>query len=227
MDKASHKIAVLTVDGPGGVGKGAVSMRLASKLGWHYLDSGIHYRIAAWLSLEYAETGDALVKRFVSTDFVMRLVGEALTVFVDGEDVTEKLRSEACSQMASKVSQIKEIRMAMLDVQRRCACAPGLVTDGRDMGTVVFPDALIKIYLDADLDERAKRRYKQLNEKGNRASIAEVLAEMSARDQRDSQREHAPLKPAEDALLIDTTSLSIDEVVEKIVQIAHDRLNER
>ncbi len=213
---------IITVDGPTGVGKGTVSRELAKRLGWHYLDSGVLYRVLGWLALK-AESGTDdvlhLLAQFDDLDFVMTLDAGSghLSVQCFGEAIDAQIRTEACSQMSSILSAIPQVRQALLQRQQSCAQLPGLVTDGRDMGTVVFPEASLKIYLDASLQERAERRYKQLKAKGIDVNLSEVLAEIKARDYRDSTRAVAPLMAARDAHVIDTTHLSINEVCEKVL----------
>lgn len=227
MDNSKTDLTpVVTIDGPGGVGKGAVSMQLAQVLGWHYLDSGILYRVMAWIALEHQpKTVSSLIAHFRAMDLSMVLAADqVVTVQVNGLDVSDVLREERCSQKASELSQTSEVRAALLQRQRDMAVPPGLVTDGRDMGTVVFPDAAVKIYLDAAPEIRAQRRYKQLKEKGKRVSLDNIFAEMVERDHRDLSRERAPLKAAEDAYVIDTTKLSMHEVVAKIKEIVLDKL---
>lgn len=228
MDEENHKNKppVLTIDGPGGVGKGAVSMALAKKLAWHYLDSGLHYRFFAWLSMQYQDDLPQLLARFEALTFTTKLDHEhRVELWYDGNEISEGLREESCGQKASELSRLPEVRAALLQKQRSCAKWPGLVTDGRDMGTVVFPEASIKVFLDANCDVRAERRYKQLKEKGKDAKLSHILSEMLARDDRDRSRKHAPLKPAKEAYVIDTTKLSMQEVIQLIEQHVAHKLN--
>jgi CMP/dCMP kinase len=212
------KIPVITLDGPSGTGKGTLCHLLADHLGWHFLDSGVLYRVLAYGArkqgialndvFQLSVLAEALQLRFVSGGIVM----------LEDEEVTDAIRSELCGQDASIIAALSEVRAALLARQRAFAVLPGLVTDGRDMGTVVFPDAQLKIYLYAHADERAKRRYLQLKEKGIDVSLAQVVDELTQRDARDTAREHAPLKPADDAVLIDTTGLTVVQVFQNILQ---------
>ncbi len=218
-----NNIPVLTIDGPSGSGKGTVSARVARKLGWHLLDSGALYRLVALGAERHGiplEDEQALADYAATLDVRFELPpegGEPVTL-LEGEAVGDAIRSERCGNAASKVAALPAVRAALLQRQRDFARPPGLVADGRDMGTVVFPDAPVKIYLTASVEERAQRRYKQLIEKGISANLAGLLEEIAERDARDSQRKVAPLKPAEDAIQLDTTSMSIDEVTDKVVQ---------
>jgi cytidylate kinase len=212
---------VVTLDGPGGSGKGTVSQLLAARLGWHYLDSGALYRVLGLsaqrrgVSLEdepaLARLADRIVIRFVP-----QADGSPAQVFVDGEDVSAELRTEATGELASRVAALPAVRAALLQKQRDFRELPGLVTDGRDMGTTVFPDAVLKVFLTASAEVRAERRYKQLKEKGFDANLASILGEIRHRDQRDTERTVSPLKPAEDAWILDSSTLGIKEVVEVI-----------
>jgi cytidylate kinase len=214
---AEVKIPVITIDGPGGTGKGTLSHLLAQKLQWHFLDSGVLYRALALAALKYAvniDSASGLAKLAAAID--LRFQGG--NVLLAGEIMTDALRTSECGQIASKISAYPSVREALLDKQRAFRQLPGLVTDGRDMGTVVFPDADVKIYLDASLEARAKRRFIQLQEKGINVSLERVLAELSERDKRDQERATAPLKPAEDAWYLDTTALSAEEVFDRVYQ---------
>lgn len=215
-------IPILTIDGPTGVGKGTVSQRMAKTLGWHYLDSGIHYRLVAWIAMQHGYSqGDvaALLARFDAVLIEINFDSEQqlMHVALDGQDVTQLLRSEACGTMASELSSIPQIRQALLSEQRGFAHVPGLVTDGRDMGSVVFPNAPYKVYLDATESERAKRRYNQLKLKGIDVSLDDVSADLRARDQRDQTRVVAPLQVAQGAHVVDTTHRTVDQVCEAIM----------
>lgn len=218
---------VITLDGPSGVGKGTVCMLLARQLNWHLLDSGALYRLVA-LAAEHHhvkldnEEALAVLAQHLDVQF---LVGEdeLVQVVLEGEDVSRQLRTETCAQAASKVAALPEVRQALLARQRAFRDAPGLVCDGRDMGTVVFPDASLKIFLTASAQERAHRRLRQLQEKGFNASLDTLIQEISARDARDSERSVAPLKAAVDAVCIDTTALTIPEVLTRILAEARSR----
>jgi CMP/dCMP kinase len=226
----SHKqVPIITLDGPSGTGKGTVCHMVASRLNWHVLDSGAIYRVLAWAARQRG-IADTAITELVSLAQCLKLRFETSDdkeskVFLDEEDITQLIRTEQCGQDASKIAAIPEVRQALLERQRAFGALPGLVTDGRDMGTVVFPDAFIKIYLDANQEERANRRYLQLKSKGINVSLAQVVEELVKRDVRDTQREHAPLKPAEDAVHIDTTGLTIVQVFDRVLDLVNIRLN--
>ncbi len=214
---------VLTIDGPSGAGKGTVSRITASRLGWHYLDSGALYRAvgvaASWANLDLSDAA-ALVRCTFDTAIGFReREGGDLRVIVNDVDATDELRLETAGAVASAIAAIPEVRAALKDRQRAFRQPPGLVADGRDMGTVIFPDAPFKVFLTASAEERAGRRYKQLKDKGVSVTIDGLLREILARDARDAQRTVAPLRPAEDAVLIDTTGLSIDAVVDRVLAL--------
>jgi len=210
---------VVTVDGPGGSGKGTISRLMAEKLGYRFLDSGSLYRLTALaatrsgVALDHSPALSALA-RALPVEFRTGVDGEPVTL-LDGADVGTKIRSEACGNAASRIAADSGVRAALLERQRAFAGPAGLVADGRDMGTVVFPDADIKIFLTASLEERARRRYKQLKDKGVSARFADLLSELAKRDERDANREVAPLRPADDATIVDSTGLSISEVLEQ------------
>lgn len=210
---------IITIDGPSGSGKGTVASLLAERLGWRVLDSGALYRL---VGLAAERAGIDFNNESEVTDIARNLkvafgVGKVL---LDGEDVSLAIRSETAGNNASKVAALPAVRQALLEWQRAQAGEPGLVADGRDMGTVVFPAAPVKIFLDASAEERAKRRYKQLMEKGLPANLATLTAEIRERDERDRNRAVAPLRPADDAVVIDSTSLSIEAVLEKVLERA-------
>jgi cytidylate kinase len=212
---------VIAIDGPGGSGKGTVSRRVATALGWHWLDSGALYRVTALAAAlagvplaradEVARIAATLDVRFVPGD------GGGDRVLLGGRDVSAEIRSEEAGSGASIVAAMPEVRAALVERQRAFREAPGLVADGRDMGTAIFPDAGLKVFLTANLAERARRRHKQLSEKGIDVSLAALLRDMAERDERDSTRAAAPLRPAPDACLLDSTGLTVDEVVDRVL----------
>lgn len=214
---------VLTIDGPSGAGKGTVSRIVASRLGWNYLDSGALYRAvgvaASWADLDLSDAS-ALVRCAFDTriDFVDS-PERGLRVRVNEVDATDELRLETTGAVASAIAAIPEVRAALKERQRAFRKAPGLVADGRDMGTVIFPDAQYKVFLTASAEERAVRRHKQLKEKGVSVIFSDLLREIMARDARDAQRAVAPLRPADDAVLIDTTGLDIEQVVARVLDL--------
>ena len=223
----SEPIPVVTIDGPGGSGKGTVGRRVANRLGWHLLDSGALYRLVALAGLDAGiladdEPAHARLAQALDVQFTVDAAGEEI-VRLDGKDVTVRLRTEAAGMAASRVAAMPAVRAALLDRQRAFARAPGLVADGRDMGTVVFPGAGLKIYLTASAEERARRRHKQLKEKGLDVSLAALSQEIRERDHRDSSRTVAPLRPADDAVVIDSTGTPIDGVVDAILALVGQR----
>lgn len=220
---------VITIDGPSGAGKGTVSVILARRLGFHYLDSGALYRLLAVAAARHQVTFDnidGLAVLAAHMDILFRMApGDAEpSITLEGEDVTRLLRGEQIGAQASRVATIPEVRAALLRRQRAFARPPGLVADGRDMGTVVFPGAVLKVFLTASADERARRRYNQLIGKGETASLPGLVAQVNERDERDRNRPVAPLRPADDALIVDSTAMTIDEVVEAILVVARERL---
>jgi CMP/dCMP kinase len=222
-------VPVMTIDGPSGSGKGTVSRAAAQALGWILLDSGALYRLVALAGRqagvdlddgpELAGIAERLDMRFGAD----RAGGEI--VWLGGSDVTRAIRTESAGNDASKVASLPPVRAALLERQRRFAVPPGLVADGRDMGTVVFPDARVKIFLTAGADERAARRYKQLKEKGVAANLAALSREIAERDQRDITRSASPLVASDDAALLDTTGMPVDAVVKRVLEIARERLS--
>jgi CMP/dCMP kinase len=214
---------ILTIDGPSGSGKGTISRRVASRLGWHLLDSGALYRLVALAGARAGldptnEPGHAALAGRMRVRFGEDARGEEQIWLGDpAEDVTGAIRTEEAGQGASRVAAWPSVRAALLQRQQDFAQPPGLVADGRDMGTVVFPRAPVKIFLTASAEERARRRHKQLNDKGSGASLAALSLEIAERDRRDSTRAVAPLKPAEDAVILDSTGLSIEAVVERVM----------
>jgi len=217
-------VPVITIDGPSGSGKGTISRAVAKRLGWALLDSGALYRLVALaarrasVSLEDAERLGSLAEGF-NIRFGSNESGEEV-VWLDEQDVTRAIRTEGAGNDASKVAALAPVRAALLERQRRFAVPPGLVADGRDMGTVVFPLAKVKIFLTASPAERALRRYKQLKEKGVTANLAALSLEIAERDERDSTRSASPLVASADATMLDTTGMSVDDVVERVLRIA-------
>ncbi|WP_454442297.1 (d)CMP kinase [Vibrio bathopelagicus] len=218
---------VITVDGPSGAGKGTLCMLLADKLGFHLLDSGAIYRVLALAAIHHGvdtESEDALVPLATHLDVQFIAEGNLVKVILEGEDVSGELRKEETGMAASKVAALPRVREALLRRQRAFSAAPGLVADGRDMGTVVFVEAEAKIFLDASAEERANRRLKQLQEKGLDVKFDDLLSEIQERDERDRNRPVAPLRPAEDALVLDSTSMNIEQVVEKALHYIESKL---
>ncbi|MCX8617821.1 (d)CMP kinase [Gilliamella sp. B2923] len=220
-------IPVIAVDGPSGVGKGTLCQALANHFKWHLLDSGAIYRVLALSALKQNIALDdkrSLAQLALTLPLTFDSTGNEVKVLLNGLDVSKEIRTEQTGGAASQVAAIEEVRQALLQRQRDFRQAPGLVADGRDMGTVVFTDAPVKIFLDASAQSRAERRMKQLQDKQNHAKFAEILQEITARDQRDRNRAVAPLKPAIDALIIDTTSLSIQDVFNQSITYINEKL---
>jgi cytidylate kinase len=218
-------IPVLTLDGPSGVGKGTICLMVAAELNWHILDSGSLYRLTAFIASRNSALKNAVqlveIARNIDVNYTAK--NNLLKIVLSGEDVTDAIRTEEVGIMASKIAAIPELREALLGRQKAFAIAPGLVADGRDMGTVVFPHAGLKIFLTASTEERVKRRYKQLKDKGIDANLPELVVELQERDKRDSMREASPLVVAEDAVTIDTTCLGIEEVFSEVMQLVKQR----
>jgi cytidylate kinase len=221
---------VLALDGPSGSGKGTISQLLAVRHGWHYLDSGALYRLVALAAQSKGVSPNDIeqlgeVARELDVEFVLQ-PGAVAKVLLNGADVGDQLRTEDIGNLASQIAAIPAVRAALLERQRAFQALPGLVADGRDMGTTVFPGALLKIYLTASTEVRAERRYKQLMEKGFDVNLPRLLGEIRDRDARDSERSASPLKPADDAIVVDTSDMTIDQVVDHIDGLLQDRLGE-
>jgi cytidylate kinase len=218
---------IITVDGPSGSGKGTVSRIVAAKLGWHLLDSGALYRLVAFAATVrgldpadepgHAQVADRLDVRFAAEP-------DREEIWLEGREVSRLIRTEQAGEGASRVAAMPAVRAALLERQRAFAEPPGLVADGRDMGTVVFPEAQLKIFLTAAAEERARRRYNQLKDKGLSASLAALSLEIAERDRRDASRPISPLRPADDAVVVDSTAMSIDAVVARVLELAAQRL---
>jgi cytidylate kinase len=225
----SSKTPVVTVDGPSGAGKGTLCMLLAKKLGYQLLDSGAIYRVLALAAIHHGvdtESEEALVPLATHLDVQFIAEGDLVKVILEGEDVSSELRKEETGTAASKVAAFPRVREALLRRQRSFSTENGLVADGRDMGTIVFPNAEVKIFLDATAEERAARRLKQLQGKGLSVKFDHLLREIQERDDRDRNRAVAPLRPADDALVLDSTSLSIEEVVQKAQEYIESKLSQ-
>jgi len=216
-----HKEPVITIDGASGTGKGTVSQMLATRLGWKFLDSGALYRVLALAAQKHSvafnnEKALEVLAEHLDVQFIAR-ENKLPLIILEGEDVTETIRTESIGNAASIIAALPAVRASLLSRQRSFRETPGLVADGRDMGTVVFPDAELKIFLTASPEERALRRYNQLKERGISVSLGDLIKELRERDRRDQERSVAPLKPAEDAVMIDTDRLTIEEVVDRIL----------
>ncbi|MEH6595452.1 MAG: (d)CMP kinase [Colwellia polaris] len=223
-----ESIPVITIDGPSGAGKGTVARIVAEQLGWHLLDSGAIYRVLAVAAQHHNisvedEASLLPVAAHLDVQFQISTAGEG-SVILEGEDVSNAIRTEEIGALASKVAAFPRVREALLRRQRAFKVTPGLVADGRDMGTVVFADAPVKVFLTASAEERAQRRFNQLKGKGFDVKIGRLLDDIRLRDERDQNRKVAPLVPAEGALIIDSTELSIEEVVGKILSFSNEKL---
>jgi CMP/dCMP kinase len=225
MSADKNIVPVITLDGPSGTGKGTLCHLLAEHLGWHVLDSGVLYRALGFLADKHGIALDALntLKELVQLAAHLPIEFKGHQIFIQGEQVGHALRTEACGARASQLAAIPEIRAALLQRQRNFAALPGLVTDGRDMGTVVFPDAALKIYLDATPEARSERRYLQLKDNEKSVSLAQVVDELAKRDSRDMAREHAPLKAAANAITIDTSYLTVEDVFEQLLKLIDEQ----
>ena len=226
MTIAETTVPVLAIDGPGGAGKGTISRLIAERLGWHLLDSGALYRLTALAAGKHDvalddEAGIARVAAALDVVFVAE--ADRTCILLEGDDATATIRTEQVGDAASRVAALPAVREALLGRQRDFRKSPGLVADGRDMGTVVFTEAPLKIFLTASAEERARRRQLQLREAGVDASLSSLLKEIQARDARDMQRSVAPLKPADDAITLDTTRLTIPEVVDRLTELLTER----
>ncbi|MCZ6561100.1 MAG: (d)CMP kinase [Gammaproteobacteria bacterium] len=224
-------IAVVAIDGPSGTGKGTIARQMAEYLGWHLLDSGALYRLTVVAAQDSAvalddESALASLAAGLEVRFASATDGNE-QIFLGQTDVTDDVRNEETGKNASKIAAMPAVRTALMELQRSFREVPGLVADGRDMGNVVFPDAPVKIFLTASPEERAQRRHKQLKDKGINVSLPVLSADIAERDRRDTERAVAPLRPASDAEILDTTSLSIDEVVERVKKIVARALSDR
>jgi cytidylate kinase len=217
---------IITVDGPAGVGKSSVSKALSKRSSYVYLDTGALYRAVAF---RVAESGispadkEEISKFCENIDITLRLDNGEMKILADGNDITDKIRSEKISILASTVSAIPAVREALLPIQRKVAQSGGVIAEGRDMGTVVFPDADVKFFINADIGERAKRRYLQLKRKGVAADFEEIKSGIVVRDRQDTKRNVSPLRPAEDAYILDTTNMKMMEVVEKMISVIREK----
>jgi CMP/dCMP kinase len=210
-------IPVIAIDGPTASGKGTVAQLVADQLGFHYLDSGALYRLTALSALrQQVELTDEVALAQLAASLPCSFSGSS--ILLAGDDVSDAIRTEAIGNAASKIAALPALRQALVGLQLRFRTAPGLVADGRDMGTVIFPDAILKVFLTASVDARAQRRYKQLIDKGFSASIKDLLRDLEERDARDQQRSTAPLKPAEGALLLDTSDMTVNEAVRQVLE---------
>lgn len=224
----SDAVPVITIDGPGGSGKGTLAGMLATQLGWNLLDSGALYRLLAQAAQKHSvalsdERSLAELAVQLDVQFIPGVGGSEQRVLLEGLDVTRAIRTETAGAGASQVAALPAVRDALLARQQAFREPPGLVADGRDMGTVVFPDAQLKVFLTASAEIRAERRYRQLLEKGETANLAGLLDDITARDERDMNRSIAPLRPADDAVLLDSSQMSIENVLETVRSLARER----
>lgn len=224
------QVSVITIDGTSGVGKGTVCLKVAQNLGWHILDSGSLYRLTALKTSRDSNIHGSInldmekvVDNAKNLDVHYQVSEDELLVFLEGEDVTDQIRAEEVGTLASQIAADPTLRQVLKLRQKAFASPPGLVADGRDMGTVIFPQASLKIFLTAGTQERAKRRYKQLKEKGLSANLPTLITELEARDERDMKRSVSPLCAADDAVIIDTTHIGIEQVVDKVMSLVSER----
>lgn len=230
MTETEQTIPVVAIDGPSGVGKGTTASLVAERLGWHLLDSGALYRLLALAAMRRGVAADdeaALEAIAESLDVRFESGDGAQHVFLEGEDVSRAIRMEDCGEMASRVAALPGARRGLLRRQKAFRKPPGLVADGRDMGTTIFPDAPVKVFLSASAAERARRRHKQLIEKGIDANLSELESAIAERDRRDAERKTSPLRPADDAVRIDTTDKSVPEVLDLVLSLIEERIGVR
>ena len=220
------KKIVVAIDGPAGAGKSTIAKLAAEKLGYAYIDTGAMYRSVAWRFLQTGEEFDEAFISELANTMIIEFKPEAKVnrVFVDGTEVTEAIRTPEVTAIVSRVAAIGAVREAMVEQQRRMGEIGGVLMDGRDIGTVVFPHAQLKIFLTASVEERARRRYKEMVEKGQQVELAQLQEDIAARDKQDSERAISPLRQAEDALLLDTSDMSIAQVTDKILQLVQERV---
>jgi cytidylate kinase len=225
VEQANQNVPVITIDGPGGSGKGTIAALLAERLGWRLLDSGALYRLVAVAAMDRGIEADdeaSLGSLAATLDVAFGVADHGMVVRLDGEDITGRLRSEEVSAFSSRAAALPAVRSALVRLQRAFLQPPGLVADGRDMGTVIFPGARLKIFLTASAEARAKRRHKQLKEKGENVNLSRLFQDIKKRDDRDRSRAVSPLMAAPDAHLIDSTELSIDEVLHRILKLLEE-----
>ena len=224
-------VPVITIDGPGGSGKGTISRLVAQQLGWQLLDSGALYRLLALAArTHHIDLANDQALETLAAHLDVQFSGESedqTRILLEGEDVSQVIRTEECGAAASRVAALPRVREALLARQRAFRELPGLVADGRDMGTVIFPDALVKIFLTASPEARAERRYKQLKEKGISANLADLSRDIRERDARDTNRAVAPLKPADDAIVLDSTQMDIGTVLKRVMDLVSQRQQQR